>query len=67
MALNGYDFIFKDHNEVIEDNKLIIAGWTPCGKANVLEEVEIISHKFPPTILTVPTTTAFAARIRLCA
>ncbi|WP_306541253.1 hypothetical protein, partial [Dysgonomonas sp.] len=43
LVLKDFGFIFKEHEEIT--NKIVndIAGWIPCSKSIVLEDIEIIS------------------------
>ena len=43
LTLSDFGFIFKEHTEIFEKIKDSIAGWTPCGRTNILKDVEIIA------------------------
>jgi len=42
MTLTDYGFIFKEHKELTEKIKVNIHSWLPCGKNNILKDIEII-------------------------
>lgn len=42
MTLKDYGFVFKENKEISDKLKNNLAGWTPCGKSNILKDVEII-------------------------
>ncbi len=42
LTLRDFGFVFKGHNETIEKIKDSVAGWTPCGRTNILKDVRIV-------------------------
>lgn len=42
LTLRDYGFVFKEHNELLEKINNSLVGWTPCGRTNILKDVEII-------------------------
>ncbi|MCR6642111.1 MAG: hypothetical protein NVV82_24780 [Sporocytophaga sp.] len=42
LTLRDFGFVFKEHKEFLEIIKDSVVGWTHCGRANVLKDVEII-------------------------
>jgi hypothetical protein len=42
MILKNYGFVFKENKEISDKLKNNLSGWTPCGKSNILKDVEII-------------------------
>lgn len=42
LTLRDYGFIFKEHKEILEKLKYQLSGWIPCGKGNILKDVEVI-------------------------
>lgn len=42
MTMRDYGFVFKEHKELFEKIKDSVVGWTPCGRTNILKDVEII-------------------------
>lgn len=42
LTLRDYGFVFKEHEELFEKIKDSVVGWTPCGRTNILKDVEII-------------------------
>lgn len=42
MTLTDYGFVFKEHKELSEKIQNDIVGWLPCGKSNILKDIEII-------------------------
>jgi|SRR5690348_11268432 len=42
LALKDYGFIFKENKEISNMIQNNLAGWLPCGKSNILKEVEVI-------------------------
>jgi len=49
LTLRDYGFVFKEHNELFEKIKDSVVGWTPCGRTNILKDVEIIGAFAEPT------------------
>lgn len=49
MTLRDYGFVFKEHKEIFEKIKDGVVGWTPCGRTNILKDVEIIGSFSEPT------------------
>ena len=49
LTLRDYGFVFKEHKELFEKIKDSIVGWTPCGRTNILKDVEIIGAFAEPT------------------
>jgi hypothetical protein len=49
LTLRDYGFVFKEHKELFEKVKDSIVGWTPCGRTNILKDVEIIGSFAEPT------------------
>jgi hypothetical protein len=47
--LRDYGFVFKEHKEPFEKIKNSAVGWTPCGRTNILKDVEIIGSFAEPT------------------
>lgn len=42
LTLRDFGFVFKEQKELFEKIKDNISGWIPCGKTNILKDVEII-------------------------
>lgn len=42
LTLRDFGFVFKEHKELFEKIKEGTVGWTPCGRTNILKDVEII-------------------------
>jgi len=42
MSLSDYGFVFKEQNELMEKIKVNTNSWLPCGKSNMLKDIEII-------------------------
>lgn len=42
LTLRDYGFIFKEQEEIFNQIQKDSCGWTPCGKSNVLRDVEVI-------------------------
>ena len=42
ITLKDYGFIFKENESIFENIKNDLDGWIPCGKTNILKDVEII-------------------------
>lgn len=42
ITLRDYGFIFKEQKEILEKIETQLGGWTPCGKSNILKDIEII-------------------------
>ena len=40
--MRDYGFVFKEHKEILENIQKNLIGWTPCGKTNILKDVQII-------------------------
>ena len=49
LTLRDYGFVFKEHKELFENIKDSVVGWTPCGRTNILKDVEIIGAITEPT------------------
>lgn len=49
LTLRDYGFVFKEHKEIFEIIKDIVVAWTPCGRTNILKDVEIIGAFTEPT------------------
>ena len=48
LSLRDYGFIFKEHKELFERINDSVVGWTPCGRTNILKDVEIIGAFIEP-------------------
>lgn len=42
LTLRDFGFVFKEQKKLFEEIEDSIAGWIPCGKTNILKDVEII-------------------------
>ena len=42
LALRDYGFVFKENKELVEKLQENLAGWLPCGKSDVLANIEVI-------------------------
>ncbi len=41
-TLRDYGFVFKEHSKILEKMSTEIVGWSPCGKSEQLNDVEVI-------------------------
>jgi hypothetical protein len=49
LTLRDYGFVFNEHKELFEKIKDSVVGWIPCGRKNILKDVEIIGAFTEPT------------------
>ena len=49
LTLRDYGFVFKEHKELFQKISDSIVGWKPCGRTNILKDVEIIGSFSEPT------------------